>query len=74
MDVSYFDNAFTEEPIKLTPVDRNFLDHLNQTQFKGFSYTNKQYTSWTVSSTHDHVCDILQLLHPIVIIIHETMF
>ena len=45
MDVSYFDNAFTEEPIKLTPVDRNFLDHLNQTQFKGFSYTNKQYTS-----------------------------
>ena len=46
MDVSYFDTAFTDEPVKLTPVEHQFLENLNQTQFKGFSYTNKQYTSW----------------------------
>lgn len=45
MDVSYFDTAFTDEPVKLTPVDAGFLAELNQAQFKGFSYTNKQYTS-----------------------------
>lgn len=45
MDVSYFDTAFTDEPVKLTPVDKEFLDELNQTQFKGFSYTNKIYTA-----------------------------
>ena len=46
MYVSYFDTAFTDEPVKLTPVDAGFLAELNQAQFKGFSYTNKQYTSW----------------------------
>ena len=45
MDVSYFDTAFTEEPVKLTPIDAQFLARVNQTQFKGFSYTNKQYTA-----------------------------
>jgi len=45
MDVSYFDTAFTDEPVKLTPVDKEFLDNLNQAQFKGFSYTNKIYTA-----------------------------
>jgi len=45
MDVSYFDTAFTDEPVKLTPVDKEFLDQLNQAQFKGFSYTNKVYTA-----------------------------
>ena len=45
MDVSYFDTAFTEEPVRLTPVEREFLVGLNQEQFKGFSYTNKQYTA-----------------------------
>jgi len=45
MDVSYFDTAFTDEPVKLTPVDKEFLEDLNQIQFKGFSYTNKIYTA-----------------------------
>jgi len=44
MDVSYFDTAFTEEPVRLTPIDQDFLEQLNQTQFKGFSYTNMAYT------------------------------
>jgi len=45
MDVSYFDTAFTDEPVKLTPVDKEFIDDVNQAQFKGFSYTNKVYTA-----------------------------
>ena len=45
MDVSYFDTAFTDEPVKLTPVESDFLRNLNQVQFKGFSYTNRQYTT-----------------------------
>ena len=44
MDVSYFDTAFTEEPVKLTPMDMGLMEELNQAQFKGFSYTNKVYT------------------------------
>merc|ERR1719510_2588220 len=44
MDVSYFDTAFTDEPVKLTPVESDFLNKLNQVQFKGFSYTTRQYT------------------------------
>lgn len=43
LDVSYFDTIFTDEPIKLTPVHTSFLNHVDQTQFKGFSYTNKLY-------------------------------
>lgn len=45
LDVSYFDTAFTEEPTKLTPIDKQFLAELNQAQFKGFSYTSKIYTT-----------------------------
>ena len=44
MDVSYFDTAFTEEPVKLTPMAGNLLEGLCQEQFKGFSYTNRVYT------------------------------
>jgi len=44
MDVSYFDTAFTEEPVKLTPMEMGLMEGLNQDQFKGFSYTNKVYT------------------------------
>ena len=46
MDVSYFDTAFTEEPVKLTPMEMGLMEGLNQDQFKGFSYTNKVYTKW----------------------------
>lgn len=45
LDVSYFDEAFTKEAAKLTPVDEGFLASVNQLQFKGFSYTNPNYTS-----------------------------
>ena len=44
LDVSYFDTAFTEEAIKLTPVESSLLRGLDQRQFKGFSLTNKLYT------------------------------
>ncbi|XP_059078649.1 uncharacterized protein LOC131877095 isoform X2 [Tigriopus californicus] len=44
LDVSYFDEAFTQEVAKLTPVDEDFLASVNQQQFKGFSYTNPNYT------------------------------
>eukprot|EP00095_Tigriopus_kingsejongensis_P005455 maker-scaffold224_size251237-snap-gene-1.54 protein:Tk05455 transcript:maker-scaffold224_size251237-snap-gene-1.54-mRNA-1 annotation:"hypothetical protein DAPPUDRAFT_309380" len=44
LDVSYFDEAFTQEVANLTPVDEDFLASVNQQQFKGFSYTNPNYT------------------------------
>jgi len=44
LDVSYFDTAFTDEPIKLTPVDPSLLQQIDQAQFKGFSLTNTLYT------------------------------
>ena len=44
MDVSYFDAAFTGEQALLTPVDADFLQTVNQLQFKGFSLTNSNYT------------------------------
>ena len=43
-DVSYFDSAFTEEDPLLTPVPPEFLESMNQDQFKGFSYTDPNYT------------------------------
>ena len=42
-DVSYFDSAFTEDDPLLTPLPREFLDSVNQDQFKGFSYTDPNY-------------------------------
>ena len=45
LDVRYFDTAFTDEPVKLTPVDRSLIGRLDQRQFKGFSYTNRLYTA-----------------------------
>ena len=44
MDVSYFDTAFTDEPVRLTPMEGGLMEGLNQAQFKGFSYTNRVYT------------------------------
>ena len=43
MDVSYFESAFTADEPLLTPLDKTFVDNVNQTQFKGFSYTNPNY-------------------------------
>jgi novel protein kinase C delta type len=45
LDVSYFDEAFTREVARLTPVDDDFLDSVNQRQFRGFSYTNPNYSA-----------------------------
>ncbi len=44
LDVSYFDEAFTQEEARLTPVPDDFLESVEQKQFKGFSYTNPNYT------------------------------
>lgn len=44
LDVSYFDNAFTEDEALLTPVEDEFIKGMNQEQFKGFSYTDPNYT------------------------------
>jgi novel protein kinase C delta type len=40
LDVQYFDSAFTKEAPKLTPVEKDILNSMDQTQFHGFSYTN----------------------------------
>jgi novel protein kinase C delta type len=44
LDVQYFDKAFTAERARLTPVDREILQSMDQTQFQGFSYTNPNAT------------------------------
>jgi novel protein kinase C delta type len=44
MDVSYFESAFTADEPLLTPLDPTFLETVDQLQFKGFSYTNTNYT------------------------------
>ena len=44
MDVSNFDSAFTQDDALLTPVEPEFLDTVEQQQFKGFSFTNPNYT------------------------------
>ena len=44
MDVSNFDSAFTQDDALLTPVDPEFLLAVEQEQFKGFSFTNPNYT------------------------------
>ncbi len=44
LDVQYFDSAFTIEKPQLTPVDKDILASMDQTQFRGFSYTNPNTT------------------------------
>nr|CAD7448630.1 unnamed protein product [Timema bartmani] len=44
LDVQYFDKTFTAERAKLTPVEKNILESMDQTQFQGFSYTNPNAT------------------------------
>jgi hypothetical protein len=47
LDVQYFDKTFTAERAKLTPVQREILQSMDQTQFQGFSYTNPNATDWS---------------------------
>ncbi|XP_025835474.1 putative protein kinase C delta type homolog isoform X3 [Agrilus planipennis] len=44
LDTQYFDKTFTIEKAKLTPIDKNILQSMDQTQFQGFSYTNPNAT------------------------------
>ncbi|KAF2898252.1 hypothetical protein ILUMI_07923 [Ignelater luminosus] len=44
LDTQYFDKTFTVEKAKLTPIEKNILQSMDQTQFQGFSYTNPNAT------------------------------
>ncbi|XP_064211168.1 putative protein kinase C delta type homolog isoform X4 [Tribolium castaneum] len=44
LDTQYFDKTFTAEKAKLTPIEQNILQSMDQTQFQGFSYTNPNAT------------------------------
>ncbi|KAL1116873.1 hypothetical protein AAG570_005342, partial [Ranatra chinensis] len=44
LDTKYFDRAFTSERPRLTPVDKEILQSMDQAQFQGFSYTNPNAT------------------------------
>jgi hypothetical protein len=44
LDVKYFDTTFTKEAARLTPVDKEILRSMDQSQFDGFSYTNPHTT------------------------------
>lgn len=44
LDTQYFDKAFTAEKVKLTPIEKDILHSMDQTQFHGFSYTNPNAT------------------------------
>lgn len=38
-----FDVEFTDEATRLTPIDRNFIHHIDQRVFESFSYINSTY-------------------------------
>jgi len=38
-----FDPEFTEEATRLTPIDRNFIQHIDQRVFDGFSFVNASF-------------------------------
>lgn len=38
-----FDSEFTEEATRLTPIDRNFIQHVDQRVFDGFSFVNPTF-------------------------------
>ncbi|XP_066934075.1 calcium-dependent protein kinase C-like isoform X4 [Clytia hemisphaerica] len=38
-----FDPEFTEEATRLTPIDRNFIQHVDQRVFENFSYINNTF-------------------------------
>lgn len=42
-DYANFDLEFTDEPTRLTPIDRNFIQRLDQRVFAGFSFTNPTF-------------------------------
>ena len=46
MDVSYFDTAFTDEPVKLTPIDTQFLSQA------GLNILQYNLRLWTEPKKH----------------------
>lgn len=44
LDTQYFDRAFTRERVRLTPIDKEILQSMDQQQFQGFTYTNPNAT------------------------------
>lgn len=43
-DVQYFDEEFTKSTPTLTPIEDSVTETMDQTLFKGFSYTNPKMT------------------------------
>lgn len=44
LDTQYFDQTFTKERVRLTPIMKEILHSMDQEQFHGFSYTNPNAT------------------------------
>ncbi|XP_031622139.1 uncharacterized protein LOC116340079 isoform X2 [Contarinia nasturtii] len=44
LDTQYFDKTFTRERVRLTPIDKDILQSIDQHQFQGFTYTNPNTT------------------------------
>lgn len=44
LDTQYFDKTFTRERVRLTPIDKDILQSIDQSQFQGFTYTNPNTT------------------------------
>lgn len=44
LDTQYFDQTFTKERVRLTPIMKEILHSMDQEQFQGFSYTNPNAT------------------------------
>lgn len=42
-DAQYFDTEFTQEDPKLTPEDPEVVSYINQEEFQGFSFVNKDF-------------------------------
>ena len=44
-DWQNFDDEFTHDKVALSPVDKNFIQHIDQRIFHGFSYNNLSFVS-----------------------------
>ena len=45
MDASNFDKEFTDEPVGLTPIDREAVEQIDQGEFEGFDFVNPEFAS-----------------------------
>ncbi|XP_020715125.1 mucin-4 isoform X2 [Ceratitis capitata] len=44
LDTQYFDRVFTKERVRLTPIEKDILQSMDQKPFLGFTYTNPHIT------------------------------